>query len=240
MTTGEFFARQDADDVSEPTRLKRQVDFLRLNPGVVGLGTGCMEIGEDGHEMGVKRLPVDDRGCKEALAVASPIGHGSAMIRAEVLRQAGGYRIEFRLGQDRDMWLRLSERGKLANLPERLYSWRRNPQSLSALERGEQRKATRRALAMAVSRLHKGIDELGERVAPALDKRTLARHRFYLGLGLFRHLHLLTGLRLMLGAQLRDVGELGRWYSLLVRAPLGVLITIMYRAWRRMTGGARS
>jgi glycosyltransferase involved in cell wall biosynthesis len=45
---GEFIARQDADDISEPQRLERQVAFLQAHPEVALLGTWFTTIDGEG------------------------------------------------------------------------------------------------------------------------------------------------------------------------------------------------
>ena len=238
LARGEFFARQDADDISAPTRLKRQVGFLERNPQIVAVGTGCAEIDEQGLSLRPKDLALDDRGCKEKLAVASPIVHGSAMIRTRVLREAGGYRTQFRLGQDRDMWLRLSERGMLANLAEQLYLWRVNPTSRSSQERPEQKRISDQALDLAIQRLQLGVDELGESLAYEASKKTLACHQFYVGFSVLAARQWPLGMRLMFGAQMTDGGDLYRWYSLLIRAPLRIVYTLLYQLARYLKNKA--
>ena len=45
---GIFVGRMDADDISEPDRLRRQVVFLHENPDIVAVGTATLFIDEDG------------------------------------------------------------------------------------------------------------------------------------------------------------------------------------------------
>ena len=44
-----YIARIDADDVSHPLRLERQIEFLRENPRVALLGTWCEVIDSNGQ-----------------------------------------------------------------------------------------------------------------------------------------------------------------------------------------------
>src|SRR4051794_29608800 len=44
LAAGQFVARQDADDISEPERLASQVAFLEIHPEVVLLGTWYRKI----------------------------------------------------------------------------------------------------------------------------------------------------------------------------------------------------
>ena len=58
--------------------------------------------------------------------------HGSVVIRKEALRDIGGYRKEFPLGEDWDLLLRLAEIGTVGLLDVPLYLYRLNPGSLTA------------------------------------------------------------------------------------------------------------
>jgi hypothetical protein len=56
--------------------------------------------------------------------------HPSIMCRTAILKSTGGYRIHSS-GEDYDMFLRMGEAAKLANLNEVLYLYRLNPNSVS-------------------------------------------------------------------------------------------------------------
>ena len=47
---------------------------------------------------------------------------GSAMVRRDVLRQAGGYRLRAGAPPDHDLWQRLVPQVRFAKLPTRLYT----------------------------------------------------------------------------------------------------------------------
>ena len=50
----------------------------------------------------------------------------------------GGYRTAFRFAQDWDLWLRLSERGSFAFVPEFLYAYRFEERGISAVKKRQQ------------------------------------------------------------------------------------------------------
>ena len=54
---GEFLARMDADDVSEPNRLEKQINYLRLHTDVMMVGTWATLIDEDGKKIGHQKMP---------------------------------------------------------------------------------------------------------------------------------------------------------------------------------------
>lgn len=122
---GEYIARMDADDLSEPERLVEQVTFLDAHPGVAAVGSAAILIDQDDEVVRTLDLPCEPEAVRRHLVErGNALVHGSVTLRAEVLRVVGGYREPFRLAQDYDLWLRLCERSDLANLAEPLYRLR--------------------------------------------------------------------------------------------------------------------
>jgi glycosyltransferase involved in cell wall biosynthesis len=113
----EFLARQDSDDVSLPTRLEKQVAFLKSRPRVGLVGTQHDWLfGE--RAGGGGPLPCDHASIDAALMRGNhAVCHGSMMCRTDALRRAGGYWATG-ISEDWDMFLRLSEHTELANLNE--------------------------------------------------------------------------------------------------------------------------
>ena len=150
LARGEFFARMDADDVSLPERFARQVRFLDEHPEVVALGTRALYVDSDGDPIAATDKPLDhdeiDRqqiapGCRGSL-----ITHPTAMLRRSAAIAAGGYRTEATLVDDLDLFLRMAERGRLANLPDVLLHYRIHPGSLGVARRAQQIEAVRRVV----------------------------------------------------------------------------------------------
>lgn len=144
---GEFIARMDADDVCMPARFERQVEFLRRHPEMVCVGSSYWMIDEAGRTITRILPPLEDAAIQDqTLRGHSTISHPSAMLRCSVLRRLDGYRAEYFPAEDLDLWLRLGEIGKLANLSQPLIRYRVHSTSISALAaQGRQREAARRA-----------------------------------------------------------------------------------------------
>lgn len=124
LATGTYIARQDADDISKPTRLAEQVAFLEANPDYLMVGTAAELMDSKGHVTGQSIHPTDYETIREQFLADNCFFHGSVLFRHTVLDQVGHFREGFRTSQDFDYWLRMSEAGKLANLPEPLYQYR--------------------------------------------------------------------------------------------------------------------
>jgi hypothetical protein len=119
---GDLIARMDADDVSLPDRLRRQVDFLARHPAIDTVGTGIVLV-TPGTADRVSLLPTDPRVIRRKLASLNTrfmVAHPTVLMRRRALLAAGGYRRLFPHAEDYDLWLRMSERGALSNLPEPL------------------------------------------------------------------------------------------------------------------------
>ncbi len=120
---GDFIAILDADDVAHPERLARQVAHLDANPQVGVLGTAAQCFGAS-HEL--LSWPRTDAECRGRLLFTDPVLYGSAMFRAELLKQGATLaRADWTLpGEDYLMMLDLSRRTRFANLPEPLLRYR--------------------------------------------------------------------------------------------------------------------
>lgn len=116
-TKGEYFARQDADDVSLSNRLQLQVDFLDNHPEVGALGTAVELINEQGNTIGKNSLPTDRESLQSLLLFNNFMHHSTLMVRSSLMQKLGGYDETMRYVEDYDLWWRLSCLSGLATLP---------------------------------------------------------------------------------------------------------------------------
>jgi glycosyltransferase involved in cell wall biosynthesis len=140
VAAGEYIARMDADDISLPERLSRQVSYMDAHPKIAASGTWAKDIDADGREFSSRCLPFDER-MKFEFWRPSPIVHPSAIIRKS---QLGSLRYDTRLphAQDYDLWLGLKARHDLGNLPEFLLLYRVHPASTTSRHRESQIRST--------------------------------------------------------------------------------------------------
>jgi glycosyltransferase involved in cell wall biosynthesis len=118
--TAPFVARQDADDLSLPERLERQVAFLRSRPDVAVVGSRWIEVGPDGSRQRPRTRFVEGR-LDAHLPRFNPITHSTATFRRDVVAALGGYDVTLPYAADYDLWLRLAHGGStLWNLPDEL------------------------------------------------------------------------------------------------------------------------
>ena len=119
-------ARMDADDVSLPQRFQAQVDFLDHNPSVAVVGTQVAYVDAEGRGSGhVSSFCTEPEAIAEALLVRGCVlRHPTIMAQREAIEAAGGYRAVMAGAEDYDLWLRMAERARIANLPEVLLQYR--------------------------------------------------------------------------------------------------------------------
>ncbi|MCA9029640.1 MAG: glycosyltransferase family 2 protein [Planctomycetaceae bacterium] len=137
---GEFIARQDDDDWSHPKRFARQLGFLETHPTVGFLGCATRYVGPQGEPLELVTRSADPVIASRELAEKrfGPPAHGGVMFRRDIYEKAGGYRPEFYLGQDSDLWLRMIEVAQFACIPEESYYFRRHAASVSSRHRDMQ------------------------------------------------------------------------------------------------------
>lgn len=152
VTSGEFVARQDADDLSLPHRLASQVEFLDSHSRISLVGTGFVQIDHEGRELGAVEMPTEPDQIREMLFYAHCFCHGSVMARRADLQTVGGYDKRFVTAQDTELWLRLAEAHRLTNLPAPLYAFRTHTESVAGRSRSLQRRMSHQATAEAMAR----------------------------------------------------------------------------------------
>lgn len=126
---GRYIARMDADDVSHPERLAKQVGYLEAHPeiGVLGTRTTFATTVEKSSGM---RWFVDWQNAiltphyhDVKRFVDAPLAHPTVLFRRELVERHGGYDTG-PLPEDHELWLRWMDAGvRFAKLPEELLTW---------------------------------------------------------------------------------------------------------------------
>lgn len=133
LAAGELIARQDADDISEPERLAKQVAFLDRHPELAMLGTWYKDIDLQGTIVEERKLPCDTTDIRWSLLFFCPFVHSSVMFRKSVVtEQIGYYNETLTYSQDYELWHRIARRFSVANLSEPLVRLRTTPWSMTS------------------------------------------------------------------------------------------------------------
>jgi glycosyltransferase involved in cell wall biosynthesis len=139
LPTGRYIAIQDADDVSLPERLQAEVEFMESHPEVGLLGGAVQWIDSQGNFLSSDSdYPLEDEQIRKELKVRNPFWHPTVLIRKEAFVRVGGYRAAFTQSDDYDLWVRISEHYRCANLKQKVLYYRIHPQQLSLRKRKDQ------------------------------------------------------------------------------------------------------
>jgi glycosyltransferase involved in cell wall biosynthesis len=150
----DYIARMDADDLAEPDRFRQQVEYLDTNPDCVAVGCRALAIDPDENPIGLLDNPPSHDEIEALLfrGQGGAIPHPGVMVRKAALARVNGYDPRYQLAEDLDLFLRLGEIGRLANLPEVLLRYRLHLGSTNVVQRANQLQVIARVLKEANGR----------------------------------------------------------------------------------------
>lgn len=119
---GRLIARQDAGDTSHPTRLETQLKYLASNPHLKIVGTQFNYV-VNGSIVDTIRFPCSSNDIRNTMLNSCCIMHGTAIFEKAAFFDIGGYREEFRCGQDYELWIRFTAKYNAENLLKVLYDY---------------------------------------------------------------------------------------------------------------------
>jgi glycosyltransferase involved in cell wall biosynthesis len=120
---GKYIARMDADDISLPTRLEKQVDVLELNRNIDVVGCDYFTIDSRGYRKKLVELPKSSSDILLALTYSVPVAHPSVMIRKEIFER---YLYQESYVEDYLLWANIFAVDNFYNLEEPLFEYRHN------------------------------------------------------------------------------------------------------------------
>lgn len=124
IAKGKYIARMDADDISMPDRLEKQIGFLNEHLEYAMVGCNLLLINDKG--IWGKRILVKEP-TKKSFLFTSPYCHPAIVMRKEVLDKVNNYKVEkiTRRAEDYDLFMRIYANGyKGYNMQEFLYQFR--------------------------------------------------------------------------------------------------------------------
>lgn len=148
LAKGELIARMDADDIALPERFERQVEYLDRNPDCLALGCDVLQIDMDGAPICKMGLPLSHEKIEAELLQGhgGAVRHPAVMMRRDMVVKIGSYREKFQMTEDLDLFLRLAEMGRLANLPDTLLEYRLHLSSVNFAKHQKQAQEVVRVL----------------------------------------------------------------------------------------------
>lgn len=142
LARGAYVARQDADDISRPDRLDKQLNFMQGNKNIAVLGTQVDYI--DCHARPLRvfatNYPVSPLAAKYSLMFDAPVGHPTVLFRKDIVwNKFGGYDPTYAISEDTELWCRLGKEYSIQNLPDVLVTMRLHPLSATRDRRNPRR-----------------------------------------------------------------------------------------------------
>lgn len=133
LARGDLIARIDQDDICHPERLEKQFDFVKINPEIILLGSGCIEIDESGNKIATHQYPLrHNKLLHNLLKLKAFFPHSSAFFNKRKVQELGGYNINLNGAEDCDLWLRIASIGAIGCLTDPLIKLRKHSMSMTA------------------------------------------------------------------------------------------------------------
>lgn len=177
-----FLARMDADDVCLPDRFALQIARMQAEPELAVLGGFSLLIDSENRPISKLILATEHKEIDaNHLRGITSISHPAVMMRKEAVLSCSGYDPQFLASQDLDLWLRLAEIGRLANLADIVLKYRIHDTSISGSRREQQREMCQRACEAAWSR--RGVKACFDYKDWRMDESRESRLEFFLSYG---------------------------------------------------------
>jgi hypothetical protein len=168
---GRWIARLDADDVAVPHRLAAQMRAATRDDRVVLVGSDCQFCDAEMRPIRRFRYPTTHaRLVRRMRTCGNSFPHSSALFRRGEALAAGGYRAAFTRAQDLDLWLRLSERGRVVSVSTPLVKIRRHSRQMSHHAGGRESFDLGRVAAMCAELRASGNPDPMEDAGPEADR----------------------------------------------------------------------
>ncbi len=159
MTEAEFYVVNDADDLSHPTRIERQVACLRANPRLAGVFTGH-EVILHGKKMAPQYRAKTEQECEQDVKAFRMPGHDPTPMYRMSLVRGVTFDPALPVAEGLDYILRIGEQHPFVVLGECLYSYRIHPESITKRSRDLCNACVWEALGRACARRGLNFDDV--------------------------------------------------------------------------------
>lgn len=143
-----FIARMDCDDICEPDRLQKQVEFMIKTPDKDIIGSQVTVVDSDGYYVKTREVNLTDLDIRISLFLGeTSISHPTMMMRTNFLNEHKlQYNSKCDLAEDYDLLCRASFLTKFENMNQSLLKYRIHNNSVSQMHFNKQRHIARRIL----------------------------------------------------------------------------------------------
>jgi glycosyltransferase involved in cell wall biosynthesis len=133
IASGTYIARQDADDISLPSRFEKELQLLTSNTRLGVVSCYFTYVDEITLDPSVTISgPTLNTDIKRAMYFTNPFGHGAVMMRRKIFDTIAPYSADYGPTEDFELWRRIADEWDLAIVPESLYFYRLNSAGISS------------------------------------------------------------------------------------------------------------
>ncbi len=233
IARADLICRMDADDIAMPDRLSHQVDFMDNHSEHVAVSGSILEIDVDSEPLGLQTLATNHETIVQRLLHRETgLFQPASIMRADAFRKVGGYRREYQWIEDHDLWLRLSQVGRLGNTNELVLCYRQHASSGTWQKSNRQRDLMTQLLREAYS----------QRDIPGTAKTLLTPpSRSCAGPGKWARKAIRGGYPRTAWKHLRDLWKANglTWYTLRMFAEIGLRLPAAASSNRRIPSAVR-
>lgn len=153
LSSGDYIARMDSDDICRLNRIEKQVEFMEKNKDIQLCGSKIKAFGDIDKPWtwgksykNIGQLNVD-------LIFDNVIAHPSVMIRGDFIRTKNlEYSTEYIDAEDYELWSRISYEGKIYNIDEVLLDYRVSGNSITATKQESMIKSKKKVIKRNLNR----------------------------------------------------------------------------------------
>jgi len=132
LAKGKYIVVNDADDLSLPRRIGKQLDFIMKHTEYIVVGTSSYIMDFSGKIKRTFMKPTDSYEIFLWILSDTPLIHGSVIMDKDIILAHGGYNEDFKICQDYELWSSLIRKGfRVANIPDILVIIRQYMDSIS-------------------------------------------------------------------------------------------------------------
>jgi glycosyltransferase involved in cell wall biosynthesis len=188
LSDSTYIARMDADDISFPERLKRQTELLDNSPDLAVVGSAFIRFGALNK---FAFVPTDEASCYYCSRLFSPFCHPTTVFRRSALEEiGGGYDGNYNGAEDFELFSRMLDSFKGANIADPLFAYRIHPSQVSATQSEQQRRLSRTIIKRNVDKV---VASMGRAKAYRTILQNIPRSMMPNALRSFRALLMVSG-----------------------------------------------
>ncbi len=136
MCESKYIAVLDSDDLwCDSEKLQKQIDFLEKNKEYALVGTNAIFINNRGVFIKKSNVKLADYNIRKSILIRNQFFHSSVIFRNNIFKILRGYDESLKIGEDYDLFLRIGNKHKFANIKDCCIKYRVHNNSICVSDR---------------------------------------------------------------------------------------------------------